>query len=367
MKAPFPYFGGKATIAEAVWELLGHDIATYVEPFAGSLAVLLARPAGGTGSETINDLNCFVINFWRAVVADPEGIARLVVEPVAEVNLEAYHQWLLAQEVGLRDRLGDPTYYDTRAAAWWVKGACGWIGSGWCGRVGPWQWDRERGWSKGEKAGVDAAMWRKLPHLGNDGKGVDAAMWRKIPHLGDAGKGVDAAMWRQLPRLSNDGTGVDRSMPTEEHGSGAYSDRIATVTGMLSALRDRLCRVRMACGNWARVVTNSVLHHHATKTKPAVCYLDPPYEGTEAVYHAHATSGISAAVRAWCAEHGVNPSLRIVLSGRGSEHDELISLGWRKQSAKTRRGYKNVDNSKEEQDNVTEALWSSPHCIRGEP
>jgi site-specific DNA-adenine methylase len=41
-KTPFTYFGGKSDAAPAVWAALG-DVAHYVEPFMGSLAVLL-RP-----------------------------------------------------------------------------------------------------------------------------------------------------------------------------------------------------------------------------------------------------------------------------------------------------------------------------------
>jgi len=42
--APFPYFGGKRRAASLVWKALG-DPSGYVEPFAGSAAVLLGRPA----------------------------------------------------------------------------------------------------------------------------------------------------------------------------------------------------------------------------------------------------------------------------------------------------------------------------------
>ncbi len=41
LKAPFPWFGGKSRAAELIWSRLG-DVSNYVEPFAGSLAVLLA-------------------------------------------------------------------------------------------------------------------------------------------------------------------------------------------------------------------------------------------------------------------------------------------------------------------------------------
>jgi len=46
--APFVWFGGKRRVAAQVWDALG-DVDNYVEPFAGSLAVLLGRP-GGTGA-----------------------------------------------------------------------------------------------------------------------------------------------------------------------------------------------------------------------------------------------------------------------------------------------------------------------------
>lgn len=43
LKAPFPYFGGKSSVAGRVWGALG-DVRHYMEPFFGSGAVLLARP-----------------------------------------------------------------------------------------------------------------------------------------------------------------------------------------------------------------------------------------------------------------------------------------------------------------------------------
>ena len=41
--APFPYFGGKSKIADTIWEILG-DVDNFVDPFMGSMAILLARP-----------------------------------------------------------------------------------------------------------------------------------------------------------------------------------------------------------------------------------------------------------------------------------------------------------------------------------
>ena len=73
LKAPFPYFGGKSKVADIVWRAFG-NVPNYCEPFAGSLAVLLARPHAAK-IETVNDLDCHIANFWRAVKSDPNAVA----------------------------------------------------------------------------------------------------------------------------------------------------------------------------------------------------------------------------------------------------------------------------------------------------
>src|SRR6516165_9696 len=89
-KPPFPYFGGKSRIARAVWRRFGR-VANYVEPFMGSLAMLLLRPAPIRGIETVNDADGFIANFWRAVQADPAAVAKWVDWPVNENDLHARH------------------------------------------------------------------------------------------------------------------------------------------------------------------------------------------------------------------------------------------------------------------------------------
>jgi site-specific DNA-adenine methylase len=95
MKAPFPWFGGKRRVADVVWSAFG-DVDNYVEPFAGSLAVLLERPAShARKAETVNDADRFLVNFWRALAADPESVAFHADWPVNEADLEARHLWLV--------------------------------------------------------------------------------------------------------------------------------------------------------------------------------------------------------------------------------------------------------------------------------
>lgn len=148
LQAPFPWFGGKSRVADVIWERLG-AVNNYVEPFFGSGAVLLSRP-DVRGTETINDKDRFVANFWRAVSADPDAVARWVDWPVNEVDLTARHLWLLDEGARLIERCdGDPDYFDAKVAGWWCWGACSWIGSGWCSGNGPWTWDRAAlGWKK---------------------------------------------------------------------------------------------------------------------------------------------------------------------------------------------------------------------------
>lgn len=162
-RAPFPWFGGKSRAAHLIWERFG-DVANYVEPFAGSLAVLLARPTEPR-IETVNDLDCNVANFWRATQADPEAVAKWADWPVNEADLHARHLWLVQGLPAHREKmLTDPDYFDAKIAGWWVWGICQWIGSGWC---------------------AERKTSRKLPHVGDAGRGVH----RKRPHVGNAGRG----------------------------------------------------------------------------------------------------------------------------------------------------------------------------------
>lgn len=58
LAAPFPWFGGKSNAAETVWQAFG-NVDNYVEPFAGSAALLLSAPVGKRVA-TINDADGFV-------------------------------------------------------------------------------------------------------------------------------------------------------------------------------------------------------------------------------------------------------------------------------------------------------------------
>ncbi|MBG0818748.1 DNA adenine methylase [Planomonospora sp. ID82291] len=74
MRPPFSYYGAKVTIArEIVQRLAAHD--HYVEPFAGSLAVLLAKQP--SRMETVNDLDGDLMTFWRVLRDQPAELAEV--------------------------------------------------------------------------------------------------------------------------------------------------------------------------------------------------------------------------------------------------------------------------------------------------
>jgi len=336
LKAPFPWFGGKSRVADLVWDRFG-NVPNYVEPFFGSGAVLLARPST-PGIETVNDRDCMVANFWRALQHDPEAVAAHADNPVNEADQHARHLWLCSQEDFREQMKVDPDFYDTKIAGWWVWGQCIWIGSGWWNRQLPHLGDAGKG------------VNRQLPHLGNAGTGVH----RKRPHLGNAGKGVN----RQLPHLGDAGTGVEElwlSDPT----SGTRAR--AQLTDYLCLLADRLRKVRVCCGDWSRVCGPSP----TVKLGTTGVFLDPPYADEASrqddLYSADDLN-VAHDVRRWALENGDNPDLRIALCGYDGEHampDSWECIAW-----KARGGYGSQSNGRGRANANRERIWFSPHCLK---
>jgi DNA adenine methylase len=302
LRSPYPWFGGKSSVASLVWSRFG-KVRNYVEPFFGSGAMLLARPVPFEGSETINDADCMVSNFWRALQADPEAIARWADWPVNEADLHARHLWLVTQKAttdfGERMRT-DPDFYDSKIAGWWVWGLCKWIGTGWCHHP----------------------EWKQRPHLGDQGRGIDRPS-QQLPHLGNQGRGE--------------------------------------IYEYFAALADRFRRVRVCCGDWSRICGPTP----TVKQGLTAVFLDPPYSGEsgrDTDLYASECLKVAHDVRDWCLEWGDDKRMRIALCGYEGEHEALEAQGWTVEAWKARGGYSS--QAAETNGNAArERIWFSPACI----
>ncbi len=338
LKAPFPWFGGKRKIAGMIWERFG-AVQNYIEPFFGSGAVLLSRP-DEPGTETVNDLDGFVSNFWRALQADPEAVAFHADWPVLENCLHARHAWLVGQKDSMQARLeGDPEWFDAKVAGWWCWGTAVWIGSGFCSGTGPWQVQ--------EVEGV-----RKLVHVGDAGRGVN----RQRVHVGNAGRGVN----RKLVHVGDAGRGVNRKR--ERLGGFSETDVNACedLTAYMEQLSNRLRRVRVCCGDWSRVCGPSVTFIHGLTG----VFLDPPYADTanrtKDLYRVDSDS-VAHAVREWAIEQGKNPLMRIALAGYEGEH--IMPGDWDCCAWNAGAGYSGLAKEGVDGNGRKERIWFSPHCL----
>jgi hypothetical protein len=322
MTPPFPYFGGKRRAVAAVWPRFGL-VDNYVEPFCGGLAMLLGVPRDPRRTETANDRDGFLVNFWRAIQTAPEAVAHWADWPVSEADLEARHGWLLNRAHRLRWSLEDPDFCDAKIAGWWVWGLCAWIGSGWCSGVGPWT-----------SNGVMLEDRRKVPPPSVRDQGIN----RSIPHLSRRSRGIN----RRIPHLTR-GRGINRKTPQLE--------RRPFILHWFTDLSIRLRDLRITCGDWTHVVPPAVTSANGT----TAIFMDPPYAATKtkAIYGAgECPRSISTAVGQWCREHGHDPKLRIVLCGYAGEHH---LAGWTRVRCPGGGGGYGTR---------PEYLWLSPHCIR---
>lgn len=305
LKAPFPYFGGKSSIAPMIWEVLGKPD-HYIEPFFGSGAVLLARPDWvPTMTETVNDADGFICNVWRGIQFDPDEVAKWCNWPVNHADLMARKARLIREEdYLLKNLVKDDKWCDPELAGYWIWAASCWIGSG----------------------------------LTDPGA---------RPNIADKGKGVHAV--GQKPNLSSKGKGV--------HGTGNVD-----VYKWFEQLSHRLRRVRVVCGDWSRVCGGD---WQDSNWNSVGMFFDPPYAVSDRddVYHKDDFQ-VADKVREWTLKRGKRENYRIVIAGY-EEHKELLDNGWTSKSWITGGGYGNTagKNSNRGKDNrKREMLYFSPHC-----
>lgn len=309
LRAPFIWFGGKRGVADVVWSAFGNT-PNYVEPFGATLAVLLARPQVGK-IETVNDLDADIANFWRAIKADPDAVAAAADWPVNEADLHARSLRMLETLPAHVERMhSDPDYFDAERAGVWVWGVCTAIGGNWMQGKGKGAPPRLCGWVTGNGLHARHAQ----PSLGHSGRGI-------------------------------------------------HRNERESLTDWFRALQERLRRVRVACGDFERVLTGAVTGaSNSLKNmgmSPCGVFLDPAYKDHGAnKYYVDCADG-SRRAREWALANGDDPHFRIALCGYDGEHD--MPAGWREYAWKAQGGHAN--RSKKNKNRELERIWFSKHCL----
>jgi DNA adenine methylase len=199
MRPPFPYYGGKGRLAPWIASLLPpHRM--YVEPFAGSAAVLFAKPP--SLHEVLNDLDRNVVAFFRVLREQREDL-------VDALRLTPY-----ARDEYAAATLADEDLADLeRARRFFVRTTQGFNAAGNCdGRSGSWSnGDRPERASKAvqianlvDRLHQHAARLRAVVVDSRPAEQViaayddaDVAMYIDPPYLGETRTGLDKAKRRK--------------------------------------------------------------------------------------------------------------------------------------------------------------------------
>lgn len=306
-----PWFGGKRRVANVLWSRFDPTVTNYVEPFAGSLAVLLARPGGAGRWETVNDLDDMLVNLWRSIKRDPDAVARHADFPIVEAEYQARRYWIVTEGAArVAALVADPDAYDPRVAGYYLHGLACHIGRNYADDAGPWQEHEGRWVQRGDPDHVD------------DAPGII----------------------RALPRISwSAGTGV----------------RDLDIRATMKALADRLRYVRVTSGDFERVLGPAATTEHGM----TAVLLDPPYatQGRQAGLYRHDDGDdVAARARQWAVDHGDDPRLRIALCG----YDDVdMPPGWSCHRWTATGGFGNQSKGRGRANRSREVLWFSPACL----
>ena len=283
-------------MASFIWLKLG-DVDNYIEPFFGGGSVLLSRPSWHTlNREIINDINHYLINFWRAMKYDPFELAWRVHGPASNAEVDACYNYLFNADLGkVRE---DPEWFDIKAAAYWIIGMSATIGS-------------------------------EFTMLGGDNCPSPIrkdGQQRQIGILG-SGQGVFRTEYKTLKDLE----------------------------GYFDKLRDRIMNVRIFSRDWKSVVTPAVIGQGDIGI-----FLDPPYEmeGRDKLY-AHDDGDTIAIEAAQWAVDNCNYRI-IYAGYMSDKLNSIFPKEWERKPWKAQGGFSNANTKKDNLNREKETLWLSP-------
>lgn len=312
--SPYTWFGGKSPVSDIVWARFG-NVPNYIEPFFGSGRLLFDRPDWHFTQhrdrivyESVNDLDGYVVNFWRSVASNPEAVARHADRPVHEVDLHAVGDFLFCGESSSSfvDLVrSDHRFYDLERAGLWV-----WFVSNWIGAV---------------------------PEVG---------LKDRVPRY----------RWNTSHR------GVLRVFPGRKVNLSECDRRLSILVDWMSTLADRIRNVQCLSGDWSRICSNSFTYD---RVAPCAVFLDPPYgraAGRLDRLYSNDSLDVATSVLAWCVSHSDRQDLRIALCGYEGEHNILEGLGWDKVPWKAPGGLGNIGEGAGKSNAAKERIWFSPYC-----
>lgn len=321
-KFPGPYFGNKTKIVSKVWERFG-NVDTAVDLCCGTGSFIFRRPlshfANGNRKEVLNDINAFLVNFFRAVQHDPEGVAKYANNPVHELDLISRYRYLAFYEKRkfVRQFRDDPEFYDVKRAGYFIWGLCGWIGLT-------------------EFMSLEGNNFHKLPEM-TAMKGVNK---------------IEKVNW-----ASNKLWTVDQK-----------SDKVFT---QMTAIANRLRYVMTSCGSWKRVIKSQSFIDKGTFG----IFGDPPYPET---YNKDASCRPTYGGMKQTGEQirdemldrlgtiGSQKNVRIAICGYSGDGYEVLveKKGWDEMAWTATGGYANQGKEETRKNRFKERIWFSPHCLK---
>lgn len=309
----YTYMGSKRSQLTNILDILGDDISTLIEPFAGTACVSINRPKSVKNCY-INDYDCHVANVLRSVMYYPDDLIKAAARPRIELDMHQTHDYLVNGKVKIREALlSSNRGCIPEMAGWWVWGLNNWIGSGWC---------CENGYTK---------YLIKPDEVAIKNKDLDQFLGNKITtgrgkpcHGNNLTEQLPKATWRIKPSDSN--------KLTEQL---SQSERVDHITNMVYAIYNSLRDCRVLYGDFARVLTKSYIEGPRTGV-----FLDPPYRSCDKMDYGTDGKDLEVFTRAynWFIDHRNDPKLRIVFCCQSGDleglevPDDIGRISWSRNS-----------------------------------
>lgn len=264
IRPPFAYYGGKQRLASAIVSMLPAHT-HYVEPFAGGLAVLLAKPASRL--ETVNDNDGDLMHFWRVLRDHPVELTRAcALTPHSRSELD----------LALRGPAAVPGGDDgiERARQTWVRIAQGRTGT--LRRTG-WRFDSADFAHTSMPGRLDGYV-RRLESVAHRLRGVSLESRHAFDVISAYGRGRRTLLYVDPPYL---GQVRNRNYRNEMTGSDAHRALAealhrCTAAVVLSGYESDLYDLEL-CPDWYRVTLGSASSQDGTwKPKTEVLWSNRP-------------------------------------------------------------------------------------------